>query len=219
VARWPRPAPGLAPLLRCPSRVPAAAGRGLGPRVFPAQVALTGRRPLPQLQAPSTSTTCALARAATAHPLAMRLQTGKGFLHMPIFTIRPVFVPIQTGAPAQIRAADRPPGTPAVLPGRYVASVNHTGLLRRSPRCSVIAHAATAVLSDRLRFCMCGLVLCGSSVGQSRRKNALPHPGREPRDCLHAGGEQRGHLAAPGGLTKWGGHREAKGLSHLILVR
>jgi hypothetical protein len=41
-------------------------------------------------------------------------------------------VPIQTGAPAQIRAADRPSGTPAVLPSRYVASVDHTGLLRRS---------------------------------------------------------------------------------------
>jgi hypothetical protein len=102
------------------------------------------------------------------------------------FTTRPIFVPIQTGAPAQIRAADRPPATPAVLPGRYVASVNHTGLLRRSPRCSVIAHAATAVLSDRLRFCMCGLVLCGSSVGQSRRKNALPHPSRARATWLSA---------------------------------
>jgi hypothetical protein len=49
--------------------------------------------------------------------------------------------------------------------------------------------------SDRLRFCMCGLLLCGSSAGQSRRKNGAPHPGREPRGYLHAGGEQRGHLA------------------------
>jgi hypothetical protein len=39
---------------------------------------------------------------------------------------------------AQIRAADRSSGTPAVLPSRYVASVDHTGLLRRSARCSVI---------------------------------------------------------------------------------
>jgi hypothetical protein len=70
------------------------------------------------------------------------------------------------------------------------------------------AHAANgrpAVLRDRLRFCMCGLVLCGSSAGQSRRKNGLPHPGREPRGCLHAGGEKRGHLATPGRQTKWGG--------------
>jgi hypothetical protein len=71
------------------------------------------------------------------------IQTGKGFLLQAIFTeailtIWPDLVPIQTDAPAQISAADRPSGTPAVLPGRYVASVDHTGLLRRSPRCSVI---------------------------------------------------------------------------------
>jgi hypothetical protein len=29
-----------------------------------------------------------------------------------------------------------------------------------------------------------------------------------PRGCLHAGGEQIGHLAAPGWQTKWGGYRE-----------
>jgi hypothetical protein len=65
---------------------------------------------------------------------------------------------------------------------------------------------------------MCGLVLCGSSAGQSRRKNGLPHPGREPRGYLHAGGEKRGYLAAPGRQTKWGGYI-AKGLPHLKLVR
>jgi hypothetical protein len=43
-----------------------------------------------------------------------------------------------------------------------VASVDHTGLL----------------ITQRAR--MCGLVLCGSSAGQSRRKNdLLSHPGRE----------------------------------------
>jgi hypothetical protein len=99
-----------------------------------------------------------------------------------------------------------------------VASVDHTWLLRRSARCSVITqrarmHAACSNgrPSDRLRFFfMCGLVLCGSSAGQSRRKNGLPHPGREPRGCLHAGGEKRGHLVAPaaGRQTKWGGYRE-----------
>jgi hypothetical protein len=31
---------------------------------------------------------------------------------------------------------------------------------------------ATAALSDRLRFCMCRLVLCGSSAGHPRRKTA-----------------------------------------------
>jgi hypothetical protein len=94
-------------------------------------------------------------------------------------------MPIQTGAPAQIRAMDRSSGTPAVLvPSRYVASVDHTGLLRRSARCSVIRtqrarmQQRPSCLRDRLRFCMCGLVLCGSSAGRTRRKNGLPHPGR-----------------------------------------
>jgi hypothetical protein len=172
--------------------------------VFPA------RRSGPQLQVHAP------ARAVAAHPLAERLQTGPAPLHMPIFTVwRPGLVPIQTGAPAQIRAADRPSDTPAVLRGRCVASVDHTGLsglLRRPARCSdhtARAHAATAVPSDCLRFCMCGLVLCGSSAGQSRRKNGLCHPGREPRGCLHARGEKSGHLAAPAGRqTKWGECRE-----------
>jgi hypothetical protein len=66
------------------------------------------------------------ARAVAAHPLAERLQTGASFLLQAIFTIWPGLVPIQTGAPAQIRAADRSSGTPAVLPGRYMASVDHT---------------------------------------------------------------------------------------------
>jgi hypothetical protein len=37
---------------------------------------------------------------------------------------------------------DRSSGTPAVLPSRYVASVDHTGLLRRSTRCSVVTQRA-----------------------------------------------------------------------------
>jgi hypothetical protein len=113
----------------------------------------------------------------------------------------------------QIRAADRPSGTPAVLPSRYVASVDHTGLLRRSARCSVITQHARMQQrpSQRppplLHVPPCAL-FCGSSAGQSRRKNGLSHPGREPCGCLHAGGEKRGHLAAPGRKTKWGGYRE-----------
>jgi hypothetical protein len=47
-----------------------------------------------------------------------------------------------TPQPAHIRAVDRSSGTPAVLPSRYVASVDHAGLLRRSPRCSVITQHA-----------------------------------------------------------------------------
>jgi hypothetical protein len=56
---------------------------------------------------------------------------------------------------------------------------------------------------------MCRLVIFVARVRASREeKNALPHPGREPRGWLHAGGEKRGHLAAPGRQTKWGGCRE-----------
>jgi hypothetical protein len=134
-----------------------------------------------------------------SRPLAKRFQPAQpppahfhnlqpGQILCRIQTGAPVALQRHCGAPAQIRAADRSSGTPAVLPGRYVASVDHTGLLRRPARCSVItqtarAHAATAVLSDCLRFCMCGLVLYCSSAGQPRRKNALPHPGRDPRGC------------------------------------
>jgi hypothetical protein len=63
--------------------------------------------------------------------------------HFIPFYTRSGLVPIQTtGAPAQNRAADRPSDTPAVLPSRYVASVDHTGLLRCSPRCSMTTQRA-----------------------------------------------------------------------------
>jgi hypothetical protein len=104
----------------CPSPLdpgPGGWGKARASRVFPA------RRSGPQLQVHAP------ARAVAAHPLAERLQTGPAPLHMPIFTVwRPGLVPIQTGAPAQIRAADRPSDTPAVRRGRCVASVDHTGL-------------------------------------------------------------------------------------------
>jgi hypothetical protein len=113
----------------------------------------------------------------------------------------------------------------AELPSRYMASVDHTGLLRRSPRCSVITQRARVQQRPSQRpppfLFMCRLVLCGSSAGQSRRKNGLPHPGREQRGWLHAGGEKRGHLAAPGRQTKWGGCRKGPLASdmHYALVR
>jgi hypothetical protein len=184
----PRPAPGLGaagPSSPAPPPPPdrrlraarpgagAEAARVLGPWAFaaaPSSKCMTPRH-----------LGCAVAAAVAAagnspsllwHNLAARLQTGGELLLQVIFTIWPdPVVPIQTGAPAQIKAADRPSGTPAVLPGRYMASVDHTGLLRRPASCEVLcdhtarAHAATAVLSDCLRFCMCGLVLCGSSAG------------------------------------------------------
>jgi hypothetical protein len=73
--------------LLCPSSVPAAAGRGLRPRVFSAH------RPLPQLQVHAP------AWGVTPHPEAKRFQTGKGLLEA-IFTLWPDLVPIQTDAPA-----------------------------------------------------------------------------------------------------------------------
>jgi hypothetical protein len=116
--------------LLCPSSVPAAAGRGLRPRVFSAH------RPGPQLQVQDS--------VMGWQPIVgiAYIQTGPAFLLQAIFTTWPDLVPIQTDAPAQIRAADRSSGTPAVLPSRYMASVDHTGLLRRSPRCSVITQRA-----------------------------------------------------------------------------
>jgi hypothetical protein len=63
--------------LVCPSSVPAAAGRGLRPRVFSAH------GPGPQLQLQVHAPACAV----TAHPLAKRLQTGPAaFLLQAIFT-------------------------------------------------------------------------------------------------------------------------------------
>jgi hypothetical protein len=171
--------------LLCPSSVPAAAGRGLRPRMFSAH------GPGPQLQVQDSVVVMGGRRAAAPrcwHCVyrISSIQTGPAFLLQAIFMIWPDLVPIQTGAPAQIRAADRPSSTPAaVLPGGYMIC----GLGRPhgafAATCEVLrdhtarAHASTAVLSDCLRFCMCGFVLCGSSAGQSRKKNGLPHPGPE----------------------------------------
>jgi hypothetical protein len=169
--------------LPCLSPVPVAAGgRWLRPRVFSAHM------PAPQLQVHAP------AWAVSAHgpspgraPLDRRPATGVsrlrqvGFLHV----LHAHFYFLQSGqtgapapapAPAQTWAADRPSGK------RYtgcihVASVDHTALLRRSARCSLRdhtarAHAATAVLSDHIRFFMCRLVICGLSAGHSRKKMA-----------------------------------------------
>jgi hypothetical protein len=86
---------------------------------------------------------------------------------------------------------------------RYMASVDHTGLLRRSPRCS------NGRPSDRLRFFMCRLVICGSCAGQSRRKSAPP-PSRQRATWLAVcrRREKRPSSSTPGRQTKWGGCRE-----------
>ena len=74
--------------LLCPSSVPAAAGRGLRPRVFSAH------RPGPQLQVQDS--------VMGRRPIVgiAYIQTGHAFLLQAIFTIWPDLVPIQTGAPA-----------------------------------------------------------------------------------------------------------------------
>jgi hypothetical protein len=79
--RWPGRPRGW---LLCPSSssVPAAAGRGLRPRVFSAH----GPGPQLQVHAP--------AWAVTARPLAKRLQTGPAFLLQATFTMLPDLVPI-----------------------------------------------------------------------------------------------------------------------------
>jgi hypothetical protein len=106
--------------------------------------------------------------------------------------------------------------------GPRIALLAHTGLLRRPARCSVITQRARmqqrhSSTTASVRFRMCGLVICGSSAGQSRRKHGLSYPGREPRGCLHAGGEKIGHLAAPapGRQTKWGECREGPLVSNI----
>jgi hypothetical protein len=189
----------------CPSFVPAAGGRGLRPHVFSAH------RPVPQLQVHAPR--CP-AWGVTPHLLAKRLQTGIGFLLQANSTFFEDLVLIRTGAPAQIRAADRFFGTPAVLPSIYMWPRSTTrGRPHRSARCSAITQRARmqqrpSSAAAAVSACAASCFVARSSAGQSRRKSALPYPGRGPRGCLHAGGEQRGHIAAPCRQTKWGRHRE-----------
>jgi hypothetical protein len=69
--------------------------------------------PAPQRAPPSTCP----GMGRYAHPLANRLQTGAGFLHMPIFTVCPdLCADSDRRSSANHRAADRPSGTPAALP-------------------------------------------------------------------------------------------------------
>jgi hypothetical protein len=124
-----------------------------------------------------------------------------------------------------LRAADRSSGTPAVLAGRYVASADHTGLLRR-PASEVLcdhtarAHAATA---QRPSSATASVSACAASCFVARgvrasreEKTASPIPAESHvAVCMPAASEKRGHLAAaPGSLqagkqsTKRGGCRE-----------
>jgi hypothetical protein len=192
--RWPvtpavtRPAPGLDPLLSStppPYRRLPAGGWGS------ACSRLIGRcrssKYMPRHRVIGCNT----------HLLATRFQTGHAFLLQAIFTICwPDLVPIQTVTP------QRKSGPRIALPAHarlyypvdmWPRSTTRGFALRRPARCSVITrrarvHAATTVLRDRLRFCMCGLVLFVTRVraGQLRRKTGLPHPGREPRAWLSA---------------------------------
>jgi hypothetical protein len=117
------------------------------------------------------------------------IQTGKAFLLQAIFTTWPDLVPIQTGAPAQIRYADRSSGTPAVLTGRYVASVDHTGLLRRPARCSVITQSAR--MQQRPSSATTSVSACAVScfvarVRASREEKMRPPPPRQRATWLSA---------------------------------
>jgi hypothetical protein len=74
------------------------------------------------------------------------IQTGGGLLLKPFLQSGQILcrfrLALQRKSGPQIGAFPAASGTPAVLPSRYMASVDHTGLLRRSPRCSVITHRA-----------------------------------------------------------------------------
>jgi hypothetical protein len=108
-----------------------------------------------------------------------------------------------------------PKNRPTVLPSKYVASIDHTGLLRRrSARCSVITQRAG--MQQRPSSATASVSACAAScfvaarVRASREeKTASPIPAESHvAACMHAGGEKRGHLAAPGRQTKLGGYRE-----------
>jgi hypothetical protein len=76
---------------------------------------------------------------------------------------------------------------------------------------STCAHAATAVSAIApVSACVCSPVLCGSSAGQSRIKNARPPSRQRANTQLHACRRRakRPSIAAPGRQTKWGGYRE-----------
>jgi hypothetical protein len=107
---------------------------------------------------------------------------------------------------------------------RYVASVDHTGLLRRSARCSGTTQRARmqqrpSPVSDRLRFCMCGRVRLWLECGPVE-KEKRPPPSRQRATWLSA---CRRRAKRPSALQhqacKRGGEDIAKGLLHLILVR
>jgi hypothetical protein len=107
--------------------------RGLRPRVF------SDHRPLPQLQA-QDSVMGRRPIAGVAYPDRQRLPS------MSIFIIWTDLVPVQTFRLALRRKAGPRIALPAhrlyYLSGRYVTSVDHMGLLRRSARCSVITQRA-----------------------------------------------------------------------------
>jgi hypothetical protein len=162
---------------------------------------LPAQRPGPQLQAPSTcpGTGCNSPSFGKAPSDRASLPSSSHFHSLTRCSCADSDWRSSANRKSGPRIALPAPGCTTQSVYIYMASVDHTGLLLRSPRCSVITQRAR--MQQRLRFFMCRLVLCGSSAGagQSRRKKGLSHPGREPRGCLHAGGEQRGQLAAAAG--------------------
>jgi hypothetical protein len=92
-------------------------------------------------------------------------------------------------------------GTPDVLPGKYVASVDQRARAcsnGRPQRLPPFLH-----VRPRALWLECGPV--------EKKKSPPPHPGRERGGCLHAGSEKRSRLAIPCRQTKW--EDVAKGLA------
>jgi hypothetical protein len=163
--------------LLCPSSVLAAAGRGLRPRV------VSSHRPWPQLQVHALPGMC-----CNSHPLAKHLQSGHAFL----LHSRPF--PQSGQILCRFRLALQRKSGPRIAlpahrlyypPSRYMASVDHMPhgafaviALRGAPWSHSARACSNGRPSDRLRFFMCGLGICGSSAGQSRRKKRPP-PSRQ----------------------------------------
>jgi hypothetical protein len=125
--------------------------------------------------------------------------------HFSLFTNTTTTTTRSGPAPIQTKTNGRSGCT--APPSGYMTSVDHTGLLRRPPRCSVITQRARMQqrpsqqpppflhVPPRALWLECGPV--------EKKKKACPTPAESHVcGCMHAGGEQRGHLAAPGRQMK-----------------
>jgi hypothetical protein len=141
---------------------------------------------------------------------------------------KPVSQPDQVLCPFRL-ALQRESGPRIALPAHrlyylvdtWPRSTTRGALLRRSPRCSVITQRAR--MQQRPSAETASVSACAASCFVARvrasreEKNACPIPAESHVAVCMPGGEQRGHLAAPGRQMKW--EDVAKGLSHLIFAR